>query len=359
MTKRRELLVLAVLLISFFATPLWVYASVPECKVDIDLVLDRSGSMADFIDGLTKLDLVKQSSARFVNRILNSSSPYYDNLMGLTIFNHNVESKNALTNDGNSVIDNINGLSADGATNYNESIRMGVDNLTTQGRAGVKKYVLFLSDGKPTVPNSKKISTGGATDPEDIASAYEAANYAASKEIPLMTVGFGKKSNLDETLLQGTANITLGKYYYANTSNGLDAVYEDILNEVCTNHEDECEDDIDCDDGGVCTLDSCDKENGKCKHDDIENCCLLDECCDDQNSCTDDVCLDNRCVHNEISNCCTTNEECDDQDVCTSDVCLDNRCQHYIIQDDSLCAECQTDDDCNNLDRDYCDGNIV
>ncbi|MCK5186304.1 MAG: hypothetical protein KAR43_04160, partial [Deltaproteobacteria bacterium] len=69
---------------------------------------------------------------------------------------------------------------------------------------------------------------------------------------------------------------------------------------------------------------------------------VSDEDCDDQNTCTDDSCVDEQCVYE--CNATGPNDEC----------CVDPACEGTTI-----CSGCTGDDDCNNLDRDYCDGNVV
>jgi len=76
---------------------------------------------------------------------------------------------------------------------------------------------------------------------------------------------------------------------------------------------------INCDDGDVCTDDSCNPETGcVCTSNTVQ--------CDDNDSCTiDDVCLDGICSG--------TPTDCDDSIECTIDTCVDGVCQH----DNSAC----------------------
>src|SRR3989338_4511268 len=128
---------------------------------------------------------------------------------------------------------------ADGATNYNQTILFSTDKLIGQGRDNVTQVMLFLSDGLPTVPNSKG-NTGGTTDPEDIASAIDATNYAVANNIPIITVGFGNNTNFDESLLKLMANMTGGFYHRATSSDSLQSVFDALLGEVCTFSGPEC-----------------------------------------------------------------------------------------------------------------------
>ncbi len=75
--------------------------------------------------------------------------------------------------------------------------------------------------------------------------------------------------------------------------------------------------DMDCNDGNVCTDDSCDPNTG-CQHTDNT------ASCDDNNACTvGDVCADGACTAG------TTPLNCDDSNVCTTDSCDQaTGCQH-------------------------------
>ena len=149
---------------------------------------------------------------------------------------------------------------------------------------------------------------------------------------------------------------------------------------------------IDCNDNKVCTDDSCDPASGNCKNqynvagcDDNNPCTLIDGCqgglckggagpnCDDGSVCTDDSCdvKTGNCVHDgslhEGSTCddgsvCTLNDvctigvcggttkSCDDANLCTTDSCdktLD--CKHTAIADSTTCNDgnaCTSNDAC-------------
>ena len=69
---------------------------------------------------------------------------------------------------------------------------------------------------------------------------------------------------------------------------------------------------VNCDDGDVCTEDTCDPVGG-CQHTPIQGCCNYDYECDDQDACTTDICEANVCVNIPI--------DCDDGNDCTQDSC--------------------------------------
>jgi Dictyostelium (slime mold) repeat len=77
----------------------------------------------------------------------------------------------------------------------------------------------------------------------------------------------------------------------------------------------ECQDDNDCDDGNVCTVDSC--INGRCVHSPID--------CDDGDACTVESC-------DPAIGCVYTKINCDDGNACTDDICFHERgCVHVPI----------------------------
>ena len=136
--------------------------------------------------------------------------------------------------------------------------------------------------------------------------------------------------------------------------------------DLCT-YGDQCElgeckgaGEIVCNDGNVCTDDSCDAKAG-CQFtpnnddcDDANECTLNDKCssgwclpgpppdCNDQNLCTDDSCVpDTGCVNDFNTVPCTDNDECTVNDVCAGGQCA--------IGPDLNCNDSDpcTDDSCN------------
>jgi cysteine-rich repeat protein len=144
------------------------------------------------------------------------------------------------------------------------------------------------------------------------------------------------------------------------------------LVEECNGVDDDCNgelDDVSCDDGNLCTEDSCDPDVG-CQHSaltgtecaDGDVCTLADHCeegvcvgtninCDDGNVCTTDGCdPTGGCLYSfNIS-------ECDDDDPCTvNDTCGQGLCAGFDIQ-----CDCLKDSDCVPLeDGDVCNGTLV
>ncbi len=118
-----------------------------------------------------------------------------------------------------------------------------------------------------------------------------------------------------------------------------------------------CNIDADCDDGDVCTADVCSGPGGTCSSSPISGCCVADADCDDGNACTADSCdaTTNRCTRSSIPGCCAVDADCDDGNVCTTDSCdaTTGSCTN-----DAIAGCCLTDGDCNDADTctmDVCD----
>jgi hypothetical protein len=104
-----------------------------------------------------------------------------------------------------------------------------------------------------------------------------------------------------------------------------------------------CENNEGCNDGDVCTNDSC--LNKKCIFAPIAKCCETEFDCNDKNPCTMDICsgYGGQCSNEWIAGCCLKNLDCDDKDICTKDLCSNNLCEHPYI-----C--CKTDEECDDND---------
>ena len=124
----------------------------------------------------------------------------------------------------------------------------------------------------------------------------------------------------------------------------------------------ECDSAADCDDGNICTADSC--ATGTCQH------LPANTTCSDNNPCTlNDYCANGACVPGNNTCECLTDADCNDGNICTADSCLNNACQFAYTSDpcddandctandycmDGVCTPgpftcpCQTDADCND-----------
>ena len=120
-----------------------------------------------------------------------------------------------------------------------------------------------------------------------------------------------------------------------------DAFVSHLVDEVCDGVDNDCsgdpDNDLDCDDGNLCTKDWCAGVAG-CKN--------VLVACGDSNPCTDDSCAPEMgCVNTpNDANDCSNNDVCDGQEVCVAGGCV----QGVPLQcdDDNPC----TDDECDDVD---------
>ena len=91
-----------------------------------------------------------------------------------------------------------------------------------------------------------------------------------------------------------------------------------------------------CDDGDLCTEDSCDAALG-CQHADVPGCCETPADCGGSNLCT--ACIDNECTL--VMNCCLANGDCEDGNPCTQDNCNQgsHQCEHPAVPGNPACGD--------------------
>lgn len=130
--------------------------------VDIVVVLDKSGSMNEpYKEGsqTTKLKMAKnaltnRSKTGLLDKVLASDGPKGVRV-SLVTFADQASTDNPWydKNDAQTLKDRVNNIKADGGTNWEDALNKANDLLnpnTPDTRAGVQKYVVFLSDGNPT-----------------------------------------------------------------------------------------------------------------------------------------------------------------------------------------------------------------
>jgi len=132
----------------------------------------------------------------------------------------------------------------------------------------------------------------------------------------------------------------------------------------CSQSTSGCTSNGECDDGNVCTTDTC--SNGTCQSfpnnntcNDGDACTTGDVCsagacsgtplnCDDGITCTIDQCVSGACVHDASACECISNSDCSDGNVCTSDLCTNGSCSHINIV--TTCDDgnaCTSNDTCS------------
>ncbi|HLC50800.1 MAG TPA: vWA domain-containing protein [archaeon] len=186
-------------------------------KLDIMLVMDRSGSMNDD----NKMDDAKTAANSFVG----STNAAYDQAglvsfsttasLDQTLLNMTASNKTALK----SVIGN---LTANGWTDIGDGIgNATMEFLSNRSRGDSTKVQVLLSDGNPNRP----VNTATALK-HSIDKAREACSYG----IKIYTISLGGDAN--RTLMQDIANITGGKEYYAPAGNDLLNIFSNISQDI-------------------------------------------------------------------------------------------------------------------------------
>jgi len=96
----------------------------------------------------------------------------------------------------------------------------------------------------------------------------------------------------------------------------------------------------DCATGDPCEVGVCSKLGGSCTYFAACPACTDSIQCDDGILCTVDTCTGLACEHTAKPGCCDTDSDCSDGDACTNDLCAGNACVHVIAQapDDALCC---------------------
>ena len=112
---------------------------------DIVLVMDKSGSMKGELDSNAK-----KAANALAKKLLtdkNSTLPYEQQVqMAVVTFSTNASLEQTFTTNVSEINSAVEG-NPDGGTNWEAALKQAND---LQGRSGVKKHIIFLSDGNPT-----------------------------------------------------------------------------------------------------------------------------------------------------------------------------------------------------------------
>jgi LPXTG-motif cell wall-anchored protein len=113
---------------------------------DIVLVIDRSGSMEDSVNGTTRIQAAKNAANTFVSTVLGADSK--NNRIAVVSFAGDTNTDSGFSSNINPLRNSINKLSASGGTLTQGGIRTA-QNLLSNSSA-TKKNIILLSDGAPT-----------------------------------------------------------------------------------------------------------------------------------------------------------------------------------------------------------------
>ncbi len=209
------------------ALPAKVLAAGCTAPVDVMLVMDVSGSMADN----NKLVTAKEASKNFINKLnLTVALPSGDQV-GLVSFNDTATLRNELTQKGNIVKNSIDNLLAGGQTNLQRAIEVGVIELNNvRHNASARKTVVILTDGNPNRPYPEDTAGQAA-----IAAAADAKNTYG---IRIVTIGL-ELQNLPEAerlaLISVLTNVASAPadFFQATDPISLGLIYDTISAALC------------------------------------------------------------------------------------------------------------------------------
>jgi Ca-activated chloride channel family protein len=189
------------------------------------LVVDVSGSMQATDVQPTRLDAARTAAHSLIDQLPGNAR------VGLVSFNGSATLLSPLTDNRDQVSVALDGLHAGGATAIGEGILVALQQLTTgsQAASGARQpasLIVLLTDG---------VNNRG-TDP------LMAAARASAAGVPVDTIGIGQRNasvqvqgqdvgGVDEQALQAVADTTGGKYFYAEASSQLQAIYTSLGSE--------------------------------------------------------------------------------------------------------------------------------
>ena len=208
------------------------------CCLDIAFVLDASGSMGDTVNGLTKLDYLKEAMYIFINR----TCPDEGFAVGIVVFYDHAENKTLdgiglgalwLVNGDNvkkSLNDTISGLVASGFTNMGDGISNGTamilhgiynidSGALTPNRPDCGDIIILVSDGLPNRPLY-------VADPEEYA--REKADEARALGIRIVGIYVGDPATEGDEFLE-----SISDYFINTTIENLPSEFDKLYSELC------------------------------------------------------------------------------------------------------------------------------
>lgn len=212
-------------------------------KTDIVLVMDTSGSMDFRMDkdknarpGESRLDYAKTAANDLVNSVVKNGN---DVRVAVVSFNKDAKTVVGYTSDKGELRRGIDGLWADGGTNWEAGLA-AANGLTA--RDGAKKYIVFLSDGEPTYRYEKHSFLGYSwTEVAGNGRYYERANFdhavAEAKKrgnATLFSVAVGSTQKVSERMssFQKEATGSTDGCYSASTPEALRQAFASITQTI-------------------------------------------------------------------------------------------------------------------------------
>lgn len=230
-------------------------------KLDIVLVLDKSGSMDDPIsetDRTKRLKAIQDAAGKFIDAV-GSNQSIDAKYKVITFSGPNSipkqqpslsDSANCITSgwvNGNAAKKGISGITASGGTNYEAGIEVAKTEMNNSTRDGAQTAVIFFSDGVPTFRQTHRNGGGsagygypdngwgnGQTDPSGYnldAAKAAAANLTCNY---FYCIGTGGAVPTSLSALASSANSVKYGSYTTNSAADLAKIFEDIAADITT-----------------------------------------------------------------------------------------------------------------------------
>jgi Ca-activated chloride channel homolog len=175
-----------------------------DSKVDVMLILDRSGSMDEQIGGLSKLQAARQGLKQFVSLLSDGDS------VGLTVFGDNADVISPVSQLGpkrQDLLTRIDDIVSDGSTRLFDTINEQVQALQSQATQNIKAVVV-LTDG---IDNRSTLKI------DQLLAAISASGENAGNAVKVFTIAYG--SDADASGLTKIASATGGQEYTGTPQN--------------------------------------------------------------------------------------------------------------------------------------------
>jgi hypothetical protein len=164
--------------------------------IDLCLVLDTSGSMADqACKDLSKIQAVKNAAQ---DTIASFFFPGTSNRVAIVSFCHYPATVQEFTNNYRQAYDNVSYLSAGGATSFGTGLAQAVEEFRKLNQTNHVREIIFMSDGMHNTPPDYRYYIG----------------LCRIMGIRVYTVGYG--SDADHDLLKLMAALSGGEYVFAD-----------------------------------------------------------------------------------------------------------------------------------------------
>ena len=216
---------------------------------DIVVVFDTSDSMSNGMGSQTRLQVAKAAVNSMAEQLLtaeNKAAGKDKNIqMALVSFSTTAGTVSNFTDTAAGITSTVNGLRADGGTNWEAALKRANTLLASSNRKDVKKYIVFMSDGDPTYRDSANGYTKdckdqridgnrvylcgtGSSDPSN--RNFNAAVAEANKRGDATLFSVGVSSDPDK--MSDFAERTAGTYFSAADEEGLNKAFNAIIGQI-------------------------------------------------------------------------------------------------------------------------------